>query len=78
MKTRAEREHDRRTLRQKISVRKILNILFSRMVIIGVLILLQLAFLMALLVLLEGQFVYTYPILVVLSAAVSVWVVAGE
>ena len=28
--------------------------------------------------LLEGQFVYTYPILVVLSAAVSVWVVAGE
>lgn len=69
---------DRRTLRQKISLRKILRFLFSRMVIVGVLIFLQLAFLVALLVTLEGHLVYAYPVLLVLSVGVSVWVVTGE
>ena len=52
MSRRSKQKHDRRTLRQKISLRKILRFLFSRMVIVGVLIFLQLAFLVALLVVL--------------------------
>ena len=55
MSRRSKQKHDRRTLRQKISLRKILRFLFSRMVIVGVLIFLQLAFLVALLVTLEGH-----------------------
>ena len=58
MSRRSKQKHDRRTLRQKISLRKILRFLFSRMVIVGVLIFLQLAFLVALLVTLEGHLVY--------------------
>ena len=60
MSRRSKQKHDRRTLRQKISLRKILRFLFSRMVIVGVLIFLQLAFLVALLVTLEGHLVYAY------------------
>ena len=78
MSRRSKQKHDRRTLRQKISLRKILRFLFSRMVIVGVLIFLQLAFLVALLVTLEGHLVYAYPVLLVLSVGVSVWVVTGE
>ena len=78
MSRRSKQKHDRRTLRQKISLRKILRFLFSRMVIVGVLIFLQLAFLVALLVTLEGHLVYAYPLLLVLSVGVSVWVVTGE
>ena len=78
MSRRSKQKHDRRTLRQKISLRKILRFLFSRMVIVGVHIFLQLAFLVALLVTLEGHLVYAYPLLLVLSVGVSVWVVTGE
>ena len=78
MSKRSKQKHDRRTLRQKISLRKILRFLFSRMVVVGVLIFLQLAFLVALLVTLEGHLVYAYPVLLVLSVGVSVWVVTGE
>ena len=78
MSRRSKQKHDRRTLRQKISLRKILRFLFSRMVIVGMLIFLQLAFLVALLVTLEGHLVYAYPVLLVLSVGVSVWVVTGE
>lgn len=78
MSWRSRQKHDRRTLRQKLSLRKVLRVLCSRMVVIGVLIVLQLAFLLALLVALEGRVVYAYPLMVALSVGVSVWVVTGE
>ena len=77
MSRRSKQKHDRRTLRQKISLRKILRFLFSRMVIVGVLIFLQLAFLVALLVTLEGHLVYAYPVLLVLSVGAADFGCAG-
>ncbi len=65
-------------LRQRVSIKKVLGLLFSRMVVVGVLIFLQFVLLVALLVGFRDRVMYAYPVMVVLSVAVSVWVVTGE
>lgn len=59
-------------LRQRVSIKKVLGLLFSRMVVVGVLIFLQFVLLVALLVGFRDRVMYAYPVMVVLSVAVSV------
>ena len=59
-------------------MKKIAKVLLSRIVIVGVLILLQAAFLVVAIWRLSEEFVYLQPILIVLSGLCAVWVISKD
>ena len=59
-------------------MKKIAKVLLSRIVLVGVLILLQAAFLVVAIWRLSEEFVYLQPILIVLSGLCAVWVISKD
>ncbi len=59
-------------------LKKLVGFLFSRMVIVGLLILLQFAFIVVSIAYLSTTTIYLYPVLELLSLAVVLWIVASQ